>query len=108
MVKGIAAALAAIILAGCVSSQETFTADGSKGHVIACPSTAGLVGAMTNWGTCYQRAGELCGARGYSVLSRSDEPGFAAGWDRQGGGMGTTANRMMIVRCGGAAAVAAK
>jgi len=57
---------------------DLYTQDGRKGHVISCPSTGGLVGHMTNWGTCYQRAGELRGTRGYAVLARSDEPGFAA------------------------------
>jgi hypothetical protein len=72
---------ATLFLVGCVSSQETFTADGSKGHVISCTPTwtGGLVGAVANsatsWGTCFQRAGDICGARGYTVLVRSDEPG---------------------------------
>jgi hypothetical protein len=87
------------ILTGCVSSTETFTQDGTKGHVIACPSTGGLVGAMTNWGTCFQKAGEICGANGYTVLQRSDEPGFTMAVGQYGGGASSTANRMMIVRC---------
>lgn len=96
-----------LFLVGCVSTQETFNADGSKGHVISCTPalTSGLVGAIanaaTNWGTCYQKAGDMCGVRGYTVLTKSDEPGFAAEVGRYGGHATTTNNRMMIVRCNG-------
>ncbi len=94
-----------LALGACVSSQETFTADGSKGHVISCTPgwTGGIVGAIananTNWGTCFQKAGDICGARGYTVLARSDEPGFTAQVSQYGGFANTTNNRMMIVRC---------
>lgn len=100
------ASASALILLGCVSTQETFTADGTKGHVISCTAgwSGGVVGAIatssTNWGTCFQKAGEICGARGYTVLHRSDEPGFAAHVGQYGGHASTTNNRMMIVRCG--------
>lgn len=94
------------LLSGCVSTQETFTASGRKGHVISCPSGGGIVGAMTNWGTCLHKAGEICGARGYDVLHRSDEPGFSAAVSQYGGGAGTTNNRMMVVECKSAPAPA--
>jgi len=89
----------AAFAAGCVSSNETYTADGRKGHVISCPSQGAITGALTNWGTCFQRAGEICGTKGYAVLQRSDEPGFTATVNQYGGYAGTTTNRMMIVRC---------
>ena len=40
--------LSALMLAGCVSAQETYTADGGKGHVISCTPawTGGLVGSI--------------------------------------------------------------
>src|SRR6516225_2604940 len=97
---GVAGAALLSLLSGCVSSQETFTADGSKGHVINCTPgwTGGIVGSIananTNWGTCFQRAGEICGARGYTVLARSDEPGFTAHVSQYGGFANTTNNRM--------------
>jgi len=100
----LAACILSLILTGCVSSSETFTQDGTKGHVISCPSTGGVLGAMTNWGTCFQKAGEICGASGYTVLQRSDEPGFTMAVGQYGGGASSTANRMMIVRCNTVAA----
>ena len=73
----------AAIFAGCVQSNETYTASGQRGHVISCTPalSTGIVGAIANsstsWGTCYQKAGEICGAKGYNVLTKSDEPTFS-------------------------------
>jgi hypothetical protein len=99
-------ALAASLSSGwCVSSNESYMADGRKGHVINCTPgwTGGIVGAVANastsWGTCFEKAGELCGAKGYTVLHRSDEPGFAAHVGQYGGHASTTNNRTLIVRC---------
>ena len=106
-VWGIAAALLAVACSACVSSQETFTPTGQKGHVINCTPgwTGGVVGAVANaqtsWGQCYQRAGEICGARGYDILQQVGE-GQAYAQVAQGGGFAsTTNNRMMIVQCKG-------
>lgn len=107
IVVGIVLLIALPLLDGCVSTHETFTADGTKGFVISCTPawTGGLVGsianASTSWGTCFEAAGKQCGARGYTVLQRSDEPGFAAAVNQYGGFANTTNNRMMIVRCNG-------
>ena len=107
------AVVAALLVSACVSSNETYTASGQKGHVISCTPgwTGGLVGsianASTNWGTCYTKAGEICGAKGYTVLARSDEPTFAAHAsayrDKSMGSAAysasTSSNRMMVVQC---------
>jgi len=94
-----------LALSGCVSNSETFTQDGKKGHVINCTPgwTGGIVGsianASTSWAQCYQRAGELCGAQGYTVLQQSGEAGVRADVSRGAGSMSTTNNRSMIVQC---------
>src|SRR5262245_24680966 len=68
--------LGGLLLAGCVSAQETYTPDGKKGHVINCtPGWAGgIVGrvarANTSWATCYQKAGEICAPQGLMSCSR--------------------------------------
>ena len=113
-VTGFSLCVLSALLAGCVSAQETYTADGGKGHVISCTPawTGGLVGsianASTSWGTCFQKAGDLCGARGYTVLTRSDEPTFSALASQYGASASTSSNRMMIVRCNGTAPPAPK
>jgi hypothetical protein len=101
------ATLVVWLLAACVSNSQTYMADGQKAEIINCTPgwTGGLVGAIaqaqTSWGTCYEKAGELCGARGYIVLAKSDEPGFTAQANRYGAFANTTNQRMLIVRCKG-------
>src|SRR5512145_999187 len=105
MRRMVLAAVVAGLIAGCVSSNESYMADGQKGHVINCTPgwTGGIVGAVaqaqTSWGTCYEKAGELCGARGYIVLTKSDEPGFTVQASQYGGFANTTNQRVLIVRC---------
>jgi hypothetical protein len=102
-----AISVATISLAGCVNSKPTYTADGGQGHVISCTPgwTGGLIGAVANastsWGQCYERAGELCGPRGYDILQQVGEEGAYAQGGRGGGFASTTNNRMMIVKCKG-------
>lgn len=80
-------------------------ADGRKGHVVSCTPTftGGIVGTIasssTSWGQCYQKAGELCGARGYTILQQVGENGARADVSREGGSASTTNNRMMVVQC---------
>lgn len=101
----LASAAVALCLSGCVTAEPTYTADGKKGHVLSCTPAlsggiiGGIAAASTNWGTCYQKAGELCGERGFVVLERSDERGFSATVTQYGGGANTTANRSMVIQC---------
>src|SRR5271166_3958538 len=95
--------------AGCVNSQQTFTADGQQGHVITCTPawTGGLVGAVANastsWGQCYQKAGEICGAAGYDIVQQVGEGGVYGQAGQGGGFVSSTNNRMMVVKCKGQA-----
>ena len=103
----IAALALCAIVAGCVTAETTFTPDGRQGHVLSCTPawTGGLVGgiasASTNWGTCYQKAGEICGARGYDILEKTGEHGQRIDGSRDGISARTETNRLMVVRCKG-------
>jgi hypothetical protein len=109
MQKALLAAMAAstLLVAGCVNSKPTYTASGQVGHVIQCTPgwTGGLIGAVANastsWGQCYEKAGELCGPRGYDILQQVGENGAYAQGGSGGGFASTTNNRMMIVQCKG-------
>lgn len=57
----------AMFLCGCVTVSEVFLADGSKGHNIGCG------GAVQNISACIQKAGEICGSAGYTVVNREGE-----------------------------------
>lgn len=52
-------------VAGCVSSSETYTSDGKPGYKVSCH------GALYSWATCHAKAGDICGARGYTVDNNS-------------------------------------
>lgn len=83
------AVLAVLVMMGCATSRETYTSDGSKGYSIGCS------GSMVSWGACYEKAGELCGSKGYDVLSGGSDQGVVA----TNIFASSTHNRSMIVRC---------
>jgi hypothetical protein len=81
------------LLSGCATSTQTYTADGRVGHSLDCS------GLARNWGMCQQKAGELCGARGYDILSATGDRGVIA---TAGGGnffAGSTISRSMLIAC---------
>lgn len=82
-----------VLLAGCATSRETYLPDGSVGHSIQCS------GAALSWGQCIEKAGELCGSRGYETLVAPGEQGVVATGSQYGAFAGTTHNRNMIIKC---------
>lgn len=77
----IATVLAVVLLQACATSSEVFLADGTKGYNINCG------GAVMNYGHCLEKAGEICGARGYLVVNQQ---GDAVPFSTAGGGFGAT------------------
>lgn len=84
---------ALVLLGGCASARQTYTADGSTGHSIDCSGTA------RNWGMCFEKAGEICGTRGYEVLNRSGDQGAVATANQYGGFAGSVISRTLIIQC---------
>ena len=82
-----------VLLGGCASARQTYTADGKVGHSLDCSGTA------RNWGMCYEKAGEICGAKGYEVLNRSGDQGAIATANQYGGFAGSVISRTMIIQC---------
>jgi hypothetical protein len=52
-------------------------------------------GGYTSWGSCYEKAGELCGAAGYDVMNQAGDSGA---WAARGYGS-TTQTRNMLIAC---------
>lgn len=48
---------------------------------------------------CYEKAGNLCGTRGYDVIVRSDDQGASIVANQFGLYGGSIMNRNMIVKC---------
>ena len=72
---------------GCAGSSKTYDAQGREAHTLNCSGWA------RSWAMCREKAGNLCGPRGYTVTAQSEEPLFAGGI--------LTSSRTMMVTCGG-------
>jgi hypothetical protein len=76
------------LLAGCAASTKTaYTPDGRVGQSIDCG------GRHVTWGSCYEKAGELCGAQGYDVMNQAGDSGA---WLARGYGSSTQTRNMLI------------
>lgn len=83
----------AVLSAGCTTVKPTYLPDGRQGHAVSCPGTA------RNWGHCHEKAGEVCGARGYDVLSQDGHGSFIH--NTMGGNFQVipTASRTLLIAC---------
>jgi hypothetical protein len=81
------------MLVGCATSKQVYTSDGQQGHSIDCSGT-GL-----NWGMCYEKAGDICGTKGYVVLEKNGESGVMATETQMGPYAGSLTERKMIIEC---------
>lgn len=93
----IAALTAAAMITGCATSRQITGPDGVPVHSISCD------GSASDISYCYEKAGELCGAAGYTVLNRdgSSTPFAMASGGRVGfnATMGAIVTRNIMVRC---------
>ena len=85
--------LLVLLLAGCATSTKSYLPDGSMGYSIQCS------GSAQSWGNCYEKAGELCGAKGYEIVAGGTDHTSAviAGPNGMVGGSGSTRN--LLVKC---------
>jgi hypothetical protein len=86
-----------IVVAGCStnSSDLVHLPDGQSGFAINCSGA----GSGSNWGECYQKAGDACGARGYDIVSKDNDDGAAAGGGVSNLATANVKSRSMVVRC---------
>lgn len=82
-----------ILVGGCATAKQTYTADGQLGYSINCS------GSALNWGMCYEKAGEICGDKGYEVLEKSGDQGAIVSGTQYGLFGGSVMNRSMIIKC---------
>lgn len=92
--KGLLIVLFAVsVLASCATSRQVHTADGEKGYLIDCS------GSALSWGLCYEKAGMICGEKGYVVLEKSGDQGALVLGNQSGLYGGSIINRSMIIKC---------
>jgi hypothetical protein len=82
-----------VCLCGCATASKTYTPDGKEGYSITCS------GSALNWGMCYEKAGDICGAKGYEVLAKSGDQGAMFSGNQFGLYGGSVINRNMIIKC---------
>jgi hypothetical protein len=51
------------MLVGCTTARNIYFPDGTLGHRVSCDTCA------TGPADCYQKAGAICGANGYSIVN---------------------------------------
>ncbi len=83
------------LLAGCVVTKQTYGPDGRVALSMNCS------GIALSWASCYEKAGAVCGARGYDVLAVNGETGAVITANPQGAFGSTVINRTMLVSCKG-------
>jgi len=80
-------------ISGCATARKTHTSDGKEGYSINCSGTP------SSWGSCYEKAGAICGVKGYEVLEKIGETLTSSSgniFEQHGG---TDINRNMIIKC---------
>jgi uncharacterized protein YceK len=76
---------------GCATAKKTYTSDGKEGYVITCS------GSALNWGMCYEKAGKICGTKGYEVLEKSGDQGAMVSGNQFGLYGGSVINRSRVI-----------
>jgi len=94
----IALALALVLVAaGCATSSQTHLPSGKVGHVVKCPGTA------NDWGSCFSKAGEICGAKGYDIVNQSGQVTpmavFNATNNQANAFAGAMVSRTLMIQC---------
>jgi hypothetical protein len=59
--------LVAVLISGCAIAKKTYLPDGTVGHSISCD------GAAVGMNVCFEKAGEICGEKGYKLLNREGQ-----------------------------------
>jgi hypothetical protein len=59
--------VSSIMLSSCITTSDAYMPDGSLGHHITCG------GGWFSMGDCIQKAGDICGSSGYTVVDKNGE-----------------------------------
>ena len=93
---GIVLAFAAIHLGGCIVAKPVYGPDGRQAHAITCSGSIGV-----DWSDCFIKAGEICGARGYTTWNQSaSQSSLISGSEGSVFG-GSSEDRALLISCNG-------
>ena len=86
-----------VLVGGCATTNQTYDSSGKVAHMIKCG------GVLQGWGSCYEKAGTLCGASGYTVVEKNSARKRSSSWNIFSGmGSGSsfdTESRSLLVTC---------
>lgn len=88
-----ALAVISIALASCATQKTVYLPDGRQGYSISCH------GSALSWEACYAKAGEICRASGYDLISKTGEQGNVVSGSQYGVFGGSTYHRSMMIAC---------
>jgi hypothetical protein len=93
LMRGFLVVATALAITGCSTSEPVYTATGSIGHAIECS------GLAQTWNACFAKAGALCGAKGYTILSQTGEREAVSGGPLVDYISPSAVARSMVVTC---------
>ncbi|XEQ06583.1 hypothetical protein LPA67_11250 [Salmonella enterica subsp. enterica] len=67
MKKGVMVGCFCVFLAGCATATKTYAPDGREAYTIECSGVGG------SWAMCQAKAGDLCGSKGYDLISTGSD-----------------------------------
>lgn len=84
-----------LLLSGCATSTKTYAPDGREAYAIECS------GMALSWASCQAKAGDLCGSKGYDLISAGGDKGAMASADANTGYAfaGSSISRSMYIAC---------
>ena len=82
-----------LLLAACATSEEIDIAEGHRGYSIDCSAD------HLNWSLCYEKAGQICGEKGFDILDKTGGTGVVIAGVEYGVYGESGQNRSMIIKC---------
>jgi hypothetical protein len=87
-------ALTAIHLGGCaVGVKPVYGPDGQQAHAITCSALG------RDWSDCFEKAGQICGARGYKVWNQATSESSVISGDQNSIFGGSSESRTLLIGC---------
>lgn len=90
------AGLVLLAVSGCTTSRTTYGPDGREAFSLNCS------GIALTWGSCYEKAGSICGSNGYTVVSANGETGAVLTANPQSVFGSSVITRSLVVSCNAA------
>jgi hypothetical protein len=87
-------ALVVVNLCGCaVTVKPVYGPDGQQAHAIACSALG------KDWSDCFEKAGEICGARGYKVWNQATSQSAIISGSEESVIGGSSEGRTLLIGC---------